>query len=582
MDSSQPKLITYIQPYLGMMINGLFLATCQSAMNLCLPFCIRFAVDDLNAGNLDAFKLFEYTGLFLVGTLCGACLSLWMRRLPIYAAHQIEHDIRSDLFTRLTLLDPAFFKREQTGDMMTRMSSDLTIVREFIGQGVFQICRTVIVFAIAFPIMFAISRELASTLAILLPLISMVMFVLLRAIRPRYEARQELLSNLSNFTQENFAGIQTIKGYAIEDRQTEAFHRLNREFVQSNMRLNVIERPIWPLMMFLFSLGTVSILVVGGQLVIEERISLGELVQFNQYMFYMVWPIVALGWAGNLCIRGLSSWRRIQAIIETKSKIGDGSWTNRQLVNLSGDIELRHVGLIRDDQQILDDINLKIPEGATVGITGPTGSGKTMLVSMIPRLVEPSSGQILIGENDVREYSLRLLRGGIGIAQQEPFLFSDTLSSNISFGLLEPDERTTHWAADVAQLTSDIELFPDGFNTMLGERGITLSGGQRQRTAISRAIARSPEILILDDVLSAVDTQTEAQILLRLRSVVEGRTSIIVSHRISAIRAANFIVVLEGGRITQLGNHDQLANQPGYYRNLVEKQRLEAELEATK
>jgi ATP-binding cassette subfamily B protein len=333
-------------------------------------------------------------------------------------------------------------------------------------------------------------------------------------------------------------------------------------------------------MAFLFGLGHVIILVAGGRLVLAGRLTLGEMVQFNQYLMVMSWPMMALGWTLNLLMRGRASWERIRQLLRARPAIEDGAGTDASLTRVSGDIVFEGVGLVRDGRRLLSDIDLVIPEGSTVGITGPTGGGKTLLVSLLARLADPTEGAVRIGGRDVRTYPLETLRRAISVAPQEPFLFSDTLAHNIAFGLPARDESAVLRASEIAQLSDEVDLFPERFETVLGEGGVTLSGGQRQRTAISRAVAREAPILVLDDVLSAVDTETEARILEGLRAEVSRRTALMVSHRVSTLRHADLIVVLDGGRIIDRGTHEELLARPGYYRTLDEAQRLEADLEA--
>jgi ATP-binding cassette, subfamily B, multidrug efflux pump len=333
--------------------------------------------------------------------------------------------------------------------------------------------------------------------------------------------------------------------------------------------------------MLMFALSQILLLWIGGRQIVRGELTLGQFVQIQQNMVFLQWPMLALGWTTNLVQRGLASWKRIRLILDSTPDIRDGDQTDRSLAEARGDIEFLHVSLRRGERTLLRDLNLVIPEGQCLALTGPTGSGKTLLVSLIVRLLDASEGSVVLGGRDVRAYPLDVLRRGIGVAPQEPFLFSDTLANNLAFGLAEADAAEVIRAAEIARLRPDVDGFPQRFETLLGERGVTLSGGQRQRTAIGRALARRPRILILDDVFSAVDTQTEAAILDRLRPELRGRTSILISHRVSTLRTADRIIVLEAGRILQDGTHAELVQQPGYYRELDEVQRLAARLEET-
>ncbi len=579
MSAAPPALSSYVLRHKVRIAASIVAIAATVSLQILLPFLVRYVIDGLDAGTLSRDELGAAIGLFLVGTGLSVWTGLLMRRLPLRLGYDVERQIRDDLFAHLSTLDRGFFASHQTGDLMTRASSDLGNVREYVGQGLLQGIRTTLVVTLAFSIMAFISPPLTMVMIVLLPGISVLCFFVLRLIRPRHDAVQQQLSDLTHFTQESFSGIRTLKGYAIEDRSAQRFTDLNGEFVRRNLALSLVERGIWPLFLFLFALGQVLLLVVGGRLVVQHHLTIGGLVLFMQYMAYMQWPMLALGWAMNLLVRGRASWRRVQTLLQTEPKVRDGTVTQPGLRDVRGDIEFRHVSLTLDGQPLLRDIHVTFPEGATIGITGPTGSGKSLLAALLVRLVEPTEGQVFIGVHDIREFPLQVLRGHIGIATQEPFLFAETLESNILFGVDEPDPKTLEWAAEVAQLHGDVETFPARYETMLGERGVTLSGGQRRRAAISRAVARNPEILILDDVLAAVDTQTEARILERLRGVLKERTSIVVSHRISSLRQADLILVLENGRITELGTHADLLQRDGYYRNLERIQRLEAALE---
>ena len=582
MEKPAPKsLKDYVRAHRRRVVLGMALVVGSVLISVFSPFITRFAIDALVDGEVSRDLILGYAALLVSLALLGAGFGYGMRQILLALGHEVEYEIRRDVFQHLTKLDGYFYHREQTGDLMTRMTSDLGSVREFIGQGLLQGTRTSVGFVLAFAVMFWINVRLALVMLFLLPCISVVFFLLLRVLRRRYERTQEQFSVLSNFSQESFAGIRTIRGYGIEDRQRGFFARLNQEYIGLKMALNQVERPLWPAMSLLFGLGVTLIIWIGGRQVVAGELSVGQFVQFAQYLFFLQWPMLALGWTVSLLQRGLASWKRIHSILAAEPVIRDALPAGKAPERLDGDIVFEQVGLTLGGVRVLDDLNLHIPYGETLGITGPTGSGKTLLVSLIVRLLDTDQGRILIGGRDVRELPLDLLRRRIGIAPQEAFLFSDTLANNIAFGLEETDLRRVFDAAELAELSPDIETFPDRYETMLGERGVTLSGGQRQRTAISRAIARHPDILILDDVFSAIDTQTEAAIQARLRPVLAERTTLIISHRVSSLRHADRIIVLEGGHITQQGTHRALVQQPGYYRELDEVQRLEAQLERT-
>lgn len=578
--ATKVSLKDYVRVHRRRIVVGMAFVCASVTVGLLSPFLTRFAIDTLIAGEASWRLVLFYAGLYVVAALLSAGLALYMRRILLSLGHQVEYEIRRDVFQRLTDLDYYYYSRERTGDLMTRMTSDLNAVREFIGQGVLQGTRTTVGFLLAFGIMFFINLRMAAVMLFLLPSTSLLFFFLLKLIRRRYEESQEQFSTISNFCQESFAGIRTIRGYAIEQRQTGFFTRLNQKYIELKMALNRVERPLWPGMSLLFSFGVVIILWVGGREVIHGRMTVGQFVQFSQYLFMLQWPMLALGWTINLWQRGITSWGRIQSVLEAPAKIATPAQPAPVLESVRGEIRFEQVSLELGGIHALRDIDLQIQPGETIGITGPTGSGKSMLVWLIARLIDPTQGRVTIDNMDVRDVALDDLRRWVGMAPQEAFLFSDTLANNIGFGLEEVDIEKVYAAAELAELHGDVAGFPEQFETMLGERGVTLSGGQRQRAAISRALARNPRILILDDVFSAIDTQTEAAIQARLRPVFSDCTTLIISHRISSLRHADRILVLQDGRISQQGTHRQLVEQPGYYRELDEVQRLQAQLES--
>ena len=580
--SASPRLWHYIFTRKRLIFGCLLAAACSVSLNLWLPLLIKNMVDTLVTGEVDRTWLLQQVGVYFAMGVTAATGSYWMRRMPQFLTHYLVHHLRKDVFARLLNLDMSYYNQQRTGDIMTRMNSDIRAVGDMVGQGLMNVVRALLAFSIGFVIMFNTNVKLASVMAILLPFMMAIGFIFIARIKKRYTKCQEHFSEISNFCQENFGGIRLIKSFGIEARQREAFNALNQEYIRLNMGLAKIEAPVWPFLGFLFLLGNLLILTIGGREVIRGEISLGTLVQFQQYILYLQWPTLSMGWALGLIMRGMASWERVQRIQTATAAVKDGDLTNPDIKTVHGDIEFRHVSLEIGGVHLLDDIHINIPEGMMVGITGPTGSGKSMLAAMLTRQLDPTHGQVFIGLNDIREIPLHILRRNVRMGQQEPFLFSDTLAANISFGLddVNPDLDTVRWAADVAQLSVEAEEFPSGFNTLLGERGVTLSGGQRQRCSIARAIASNPNILVLDDTLSAVDTHTEAKILNGLLPIMKERTSILVSHRASTLRYADFIVVLEEGRIVQMGSHEELIKEPGFYQELESTQRLEAELEA--
>ncbi|MCP5488583.1 MAG: ABC transporter ATP-binding protein [Verrucomicrobia bacterium] len=582
---TQP-LKAYVATYRWRALAGFLFVVGTITFGLAVPFVLREIVDGLESGAMTRRTLIHWVLLFFGGSGLATLCSVMMRKVILSLAQCVEYDIRKAVFNHLTTLDHAYYQRERTGDLMTKMSSDLGSIRELVGQGLLQGSRIVLGFPLAFAIMFAIHARLSLAILAIMPVISVAFFFIIRLIRARYDASQEQFSTISNFCQEAFSGFRTVKGFGIEDRMRGRFKEQNDEYIARNMALTRVEEPVWPFMVFMFGVGTLILLLVGGRYVIRGELTIGEFVQFNQYMLYLHWPMLALGWTSNLIQRGLASWKRVRSILDAEPDIRVEDTEAHRTDRVRGAIRFEQVGLTLGGQALLKDINLHLPEGETLAITGPTGSGKTLLVSLIVRLLDPTSGRITLGGQDLRDIPVRVLRNSFGIAPQEPFLFSDTLANNIALGLSPmegteglPHEEKVLWASGVAHLHDDVMGFPEQFKTMLGERGVTLSGGQRQRTAISRAIALDPEILILDDVFSAVDTQTEAAILAQLLPVLGQKTSILISHRVSTLKHADRILVLEDGRIVQDGTHDDLAAVPGYYRELDEMQRLEARLE---
>ena len=548
-------------------------------INLLMPYVMRLGIDGLTENTLTRGELTRYVLSYLALALLTTWFSRQLRRLPQKMSHQVEYDVRRDLFEHLTRLDLDYFRGERTGDLMTRMSSDLTVVRNAIGQGFLQGIRTLIALLFASIVMAWIAPKLALLIFGLYLPVGFLFFLIFNVMRQRQKELQEQVSDLSNFAQESFSGIRCIKGFALEARRNGLFESASRDLANKEIRLQAIRQFLWPMMAFWFSIGTLMLLYFGGKQVIAGTLSVGVVVQFLQYLLYLQWPLLSLSWMLGLVQRGKVSWQRIQELFESEPQIADSDRTDHSIQTLEGSLDWRNVSLAIDGTPLLHDINLQVPAGKTLGITGPTGSGKTLLVSMAARLTDPSAGELCVGGHPAPAIPLDVLRRHIGFAEQEPVLFSQTLENNIAFGLEGSGEAIVPWAAEVAHLHNEAAGFPEGYETVLGERGVTLSGGQRQRTSISRAVARRPQILILDDVLSAVDTQTEASIMRKLQPVMKDRTCLFVSHRISTLRYTDEIIVIEDGRITQRGTHDELVAQEGYYSELNRLQQIQQRLE---
>jgi len=576
-DDEPLKLGRLIWPHWPVILLGALATLGTVILSLYLPFITRRVIDGLQAGDAESGWLLTQGATYLGIAIIIACCERGMRFLPIIVGRLVSRELRRKTFFKLLRLDLRFYESEQTGDIMSRMTSDVQAVHDMVGHGLLNLARGSFFLIFGFIVMYRTDAAMANIMAVLMPIMMLIVFVMLYQMRPRYQAAQEQLANISSFAQENFSGIRLVKGFGIESRQEEAFESLNQEYIKRNLSLARIEAPAWPFLGFLFTLGMMLIVYYGGKRVIAGDMTLGTLVLFQQYMLMVTWPFIAVGWTLNLVVKGRISLKRLRHLFDAIPEIRNGALENPAS---GGDIEFRNIHLELGGRTILEDLSLTIPEGMTIGITGPTGCGKTMLASLLVRQRDPSSGEVLIGDTDIRDLPLDVLRSRIRMSPQEPFMFSDTLADNIAYGEADLDFNRVLWASEVAHLREEAENFPKGFQTELGERGVTLSGGQRQRAAIARAVIGNPEILILDDTLSAVDTQTEAAILKGLRPVLRDRTSIIISHRITSLRDADRTVVMDMGRITQLGSHEELIQTEGYYKDLETTQRLTAQLEA--
>jgi len=568
-------LLPYLKRYRWGFVAGALCIVLSNGAQAGLPLVIGNAARSLASG-VTPHKLYILTLQVLALAVVRAIFLFLTRWIVIGISRDVEFDLRNDLFAHLETLSFSYYQRMRTGDIMARVTNDLNAVRMLMGPAIMYSANTFVFTAAALWFMFHTSPKLTMYAFLPLPVVSVVIQYFGRRIHERFERIQAMFSDISARAQENFSGARVIRAYLQEEAEIASFEAANQEYVTRSLKLVRLMGMLWPTLELMLGLALVLVLWIGGREVLAGRMDIGAFTAFNIYMMQLTWPVIALGWVVNIFQRGTASLVRLNEILHEQPEIKDEPGAS--VLEVQGEIEFRGLNFEYDGKPVLRDLNLRIPAGSSMAIVGPTGSGKTTLVNLIPRIYDAAPGMVLLDGRPIREFSVASLRKSIGFVPQETFLFSDRIRENIALGVESATDPEIHDAADAANIASDIESFPERYQTMVGERGITLSGGQKQRTAIARALIRNPRILILDDALSSVDTHTEDKILNHLREVMQGRTTIFISHRVSTVRNADRIAVLHDGRIVESGTHDELLALNGYYSDLYNKQLLEEEL----
>ena len=574
------SLNKYFKRYKGKLALGVLFILISDISQVYIPLILRDSIDALQQ-NLSYDLIVKYSLLIVGAAIISGIFRFLIRETIIVVSRQIEYDLRQDFWNHLLKLSYRFYQNNSTGNIMAHATNDIAAVRMYIGPAVMYSIDTIVKFIMVISIMITLSAELTIYSLIPLPILSYVVYKLSKKIHRKFTLIQEKFSDLTARAQENFSGIRVIKSYVREKYEIDEFATMSDEYLKRNMDKIKIQAFFMPLLFLITGLSIIVVILIGGNMVINNQLTLGDIIAFVAYLGLLIWPTIAFGWVANIIQQADASLKRLQKIYDETIEIQDSDLTDHSIHSLKGTIKFENVSFKYDGSPnyVLRNISIEIPNGSTLAIVGHTGVGKSSFVNLIPRLYDTSDGSILVDGKDIRTLPLAVLRENIGIVPQETFLFSDTLKNNILYGVVDEKEELLNKVADISKLKKDVDDFPKKYETILGERGITLSGGQKQRACLARALAIDPKILILDDSLSAVDTKTEEEILRSLKLFMKDRTSIIISHRISTVKNADNIIVIDDGLIKEKGTHDQLIDLGGIYYELHYKQLLEEELE---
>ena len=570
----------YFVRYKSKLLLGILFIILSNAGSIYIPLIIKNAINSLVV-KVSISTLIHYSIEIVIASLFAGFFRYLIRQMIIVVSREIEYDLREDFWKHIQKLPLRYFQNNSTGNVMAHATNDVNAVRSFLGPAVMYSADTFIRLIIVVAVMISLNASLTFYSLLPLPLLSFIVYKIGKLIHEKFTLIQEKFSELTTKAQENFSGIRVIKSYVREENEIKEFQKLSKDFLLRNMDMIKIQAYLQPVLFLITGLSVIIVIWLGGVKIIHGSLNLGDLTAFIAYLGILTWPMIAFGWVINMVQQAEASMKRLNKILSEPYEIEDNGSTDNSKVDISGQIEFKSVSFQYNENSpyILNNINLKIPSGTTLAIMGYTGEGKTSLVNLIPRLYDCSSGEVLIDGQNVKSIPLQVLRTNIGIVQQESFLFSDSIANNISYGLRTFRREKILEASKIAHFDKDVETFPNGYETIMGERGITLSGGQKQRACLARAVAIDPKILILDDSFSAVDTNTEEEILKNLKKFMKDRTSIIISHRISTVKDADKIVVLSKGRIVEEGTHEKLISLGGIYSDLHYKQLLEKELE---